>query len=97
MIKTVVEEHGAENVVVLLGCPDADSTEIFGMTVTTGDPTFAGPLAGVELGLPVFHMIEQEVREATPTDVYESEVELLTLALDSAAIVEALGRVRGDP
>jgi hypothetical protein len=83
-------------VVVLLGCPDADSTEIFGMTVTTGDPTFAGPLASVALGLPVYHVIEEVVRSATPADVYEAEVGLLAVALDRASIEEALGRVRGN-
>jgi hypothetical protein len=82
-------------VVVLLGCPDADSTEIFGMTVTTGDPTFAGPLAGVALGLPVYHVIEDDVRAVAPADVYESEVGLLAIALDKTAIEEALARVRG--
>jgi len=82
--------------VVLLGCPDADSTEIFGMTVTTGDPTFAGPLAGVALGLPVYHVIEEDVRSATPADVYQAEVGLLAVALDRASIEEALGRVRGN-
>lgn len=96
MIKKVAEEHGVEEVVVLLGCPDADSTEIFGMTVTTGDPTFAGPLAGVALGLPVYHVIEEEVRNATPAEVYESEVGLLALALDPDPIIAALGRVRGN-
>jgi glycine/sarcosine/betaine reductase complex component A len=96
VIKAVAEKHGADDVVVLLGCPDADSTEIFGMTVTTGDPTFAGPLAGLALGLPVYHVIEEDVRSATPADVYEAEVGLLAVALDRASIEEALGRVRGN-
>lgn len=92
----MAEKHRIDDVVVLLGCPDADSTEIFGMTVTTGDPTYAGPLAGVALGLPVYHVIEDEVRAVTPPDVYESEVGLLAVALDRSAIEEALGRVRGN-
>ena len=32
-------------------------------TVTLGDPTFAGPLAGVQLGLTVYHVCEPEVKE----------------------------------
>ena len=79
---------------MLLGCPDADSTEIFGMTVTTGDPTFAGPLAGVALGLDVHHVIEDEVRAEVPPEVFEAEVGLLAMALDGEAISAALGRVR---
>ena len=64
------------------------------MTVTSGDPTFAGPLAGVALGLPVYHVIEDDVRAATPDDIYETEVGLLAAALDGQAIADALGRVR---
>ena len=90
----MVEEHRADNVLVLLGCPDADSTEIFAMTVISGDPTFAGPLAGVALGLTVHHVIQEEVRASTPPDLFESEIGLLAAALDSDAIGAALERAR---
>ena len=31
-------------------------------TVTAGDPTFAGPLTGVQLGLTVYHVCEPEMK-----------------------------------
>ena len=52
-IKDAAEKYGAENCVVVLGSSDAEGAEIYAETVTNGDPTFAGPLAGVSLGLPV--------------------------------------------
>lgn len=90
----MVEREGKDNVVVLLGSPDPDSTEIFAETVTKGDPTFAGPLAGVDLGLPVFHVLETEVSEGADQAVYEEQVGLMAGALDAEQIIEAMRRVR---
>ena len=50
-VKDAAEKYGAENVVVILGSSDPEGAEIYAETVTLGDPTFAGPLAGVPLGL----------------------------------------------
>ena len=58
-IKDAAEKYGAENCVVVLGSSDAEGAEIYAETVTNGDPTFAGPLAGVSLGLPVYHIFEK--------------------------------------
>ena len=85
-----VEEHGKENVVVLLGSPDADSADIYAETVTLGDPTYAGPLAGVSLGLGVFHILEDEVKALIPEDIYTEQVGLMELSLDKEAICEAM-------
>lgn len=46
-VKDAAEKYGAENVVVILGSSDPEGAEIYAETVTLGDPTFAGPLAGV--------------------------------------------------
>jgi len=51
-ILDAAQKYGAENVVVLLGSADADGAGLYAETVTAGDPTYAGPLAGVPLGLP---------------------------------------------
>src|SRR2546427_810537 len=75
-VKRVADEHGS-GVVVLLGTPDAESTQTLAQTVVAGDPSYAGPLAGVPLGLPVFHVFEPEVRDQVPADVYEAQVALM--------------------
>ena len=51
---------------VLLGTPNPESSELVAVTLTEGDPTLAGVLAGVRLELPVFHITEdQGVEEVT--------------------------------
>ena len=59
-VKDTVDKLGAENVVVILGGAEAESAGLSAETVTAGDPTYAGPLAGVELGLRVYHVVEDE-------------------------------------
>ena len=46
---------------VLLGAAEAEAAGLAAETVTVGDPTFAGPLAGVELNLAVYHIVEEEI------------------------------------
>ena len=45
--------------------------------VVAGDRSYAGPLVGVPLGLPVLHVFEPEVRDQVPGDVYEAQVALM--------------------
>ena len=61
-------------------------------TVVAGDPSYAGPLAGVPLGLPVFHVFEPEVRDQVPGDVYEAQAALMEMSLDRDAILNGLAR-----
>ena len=80
--------------IVLLGTPTAESTELYAQTVKDGDPSWAGTLAGVALNLSAYHIMEPEVKALIPQDVYEREVGFAELTLDGEAIVEAARRVR---
>ena len=62
-IKGLVDEHGADDLVVVLGAADLESLEVTAETVTVGDPAYVGPLAGVQLGLPVVHILEEDIKE----------------------------------
>ena len=93
-VKRAVEQHGRDALIVLLGSPDPESAAIAAETVVRGDPTYAGPLAGVPLGLPVYHVLEAEVRAAVPPDVYEQQVGVMDTVLDQAQISECVRRVR---
>lgn len=93
-IKRVVEENGGDGIVVILGSPDAESAEIYAETVTTGDPTFAGPLAGVSLRLPVYHILEEEIKRQIDPGVYQQQVGMMELVLDGPQLTEAVRRVR---
>ncbi len=80
-IKAKSEEVGAGNVVVLLGSPDPDAAEMYAETVTLGDPTYAGPLTGVSLRLPVYFITEPEIKRQIPPDVYREQVEMMEMVL----------------
>ncbi len=92
-VKRVAEEHGSD-VVVLLGTPDAESTQTLAQTVVTGDPSYAGPLAGVPLGLPVVHVFEPDVKAQIPSDVYETQVVVMEMSLDRDAIIAGVREAR---
>lgn len=95
-VKALTEEHGAENVVVLFGAAEAESSGLSAETVTNGDPTFAGPLAGVALGLSVFHAVEPEFKECVDEDVYEDQVGMMGMVLDVDSIIEEMQAIRKD-
>jgi len=84
------------DLVVVLGAPDPESTELSALTMISGDPTYAGPLAGVQLGLPVFHILEHEVEAASNSAAYEENVSLMKIALDREGIVNTMRRVRSE-
>ena len=79
---------------VILGSPDADSSELYAETLRNGDPSWTGPLAGVSLNLPVYHIMEPEIIEQIAPDVYRKHLELMEIALDVEAITKGLDRVR---
>ena len=81
--------------IVILGTPTADSSKLYALTVTEGDPTWAGPLAGEALGLPVYHIIEPDIKRAVNSSVYEAEVGVAEMVLEEAeTIVEVVREVR---
>ena len=83
---------GSENVAVILGSPDPEAAEMYAETVTLGDPTYAGPLAGISLKLPVYFIFEPEIKKQIPTDVFREQVEMMEMVLPSE---EICARVKG--
>jgi len=79
------------DIIVVLGASDLDGVMISAETVTSGDPSFSGPLAGVSLGLPVYYILEAEVRAAVPENVYEENIGIWTLAVEPEKI-EKIGQ-----
>jgi betaine reductase len=94
-IKQAVDDNGGpDGIVALLGQPDAESAEMFAETISLGDPTYAGALAGVSLKLPVYHVTEPEVRDLVEPGVYADQIEMMEMALDTQAIHAAVRAVR---
>ena len=80
--------------IVILGAPDADSAELYAETMVHGDPSWAGPLAGIAMELPVYHIMEPEIKAQIAPEVYKEHLELMEIALDVKKIAEGLDRVR---
>jgi len=93
-IKRLAEEHGKDKVLVLLGAPDPESAEIAAETVVLGDPSYAGPLAGAQLGLVVHHVLDPEVRQEVPPDVWEEQIGVMADVLNAGALTAAVAGMR---
>lgn len=93
-MKQLAEEYGKDNLVVLLGAPNVDAAQVQFETMTHGDPTFAGPLGGVELGLEVYHVFEPAVKSVIDPARYSDLIETLELGLEADSIIAALEQAR---
>lgn len=85
-IKELADKNGPENLCVILGGAEAEASGLACETVTNGDPTFAGPLAGVQLGLLCYHIVEDEIKSAVNPEVYEEQVGMMEMVLDVDAL-----------
>jgi glycine/sarcosine/betaine reductase complex component A len=96
LIKRIVDERGSDDLVVMLGAADAEAVEVAAETVRDGDPAWVGPLAGVQLGLPVLHVFEDEVKRQADAAIYEREIGFFEMTLDVEGVREAMRRARGE-
>jgi glycine/sarcosine/betaine reductase complex component A len=94
VIKRLAEEHGPDRLLVLLGAPDPEAAEIAAETVVLGDPTYAGALAETQLGLEVYHVLEDDIREQIPAEVFEEQIGVMADVLDAAGLSEAVASMR---
>ena len=88
------EKYGAENVVVLLGATEGEASGLAAETVTAGDPTYAGPLTGVSLGLKVYHVCEPEMKSEFDNKVYEEQCGMMEMVLNIDEIVGEMAPIR---
>jgi len=93
-IMDAAEKYGAENVVVVLGSADPEGAGLYAETVTAGDPTFAGPLAGVSLGLPVYHVFEEDIKAEADQGVWDEQIAMMEMVLDTAALAGSVAEMR---
>ncbi len=91
------ETHGPDDLVVVIGAPDPESAAVTAETVVRGDPSYAGALAGVQLGLEVRHVLDDEIRQAVPDDVWDAQIGVMADVLDGAALSAAVAEAsQGD-
>ena len=95
-VKDFADQYGPENIVVLLGAAEGEGAGLAAETVTNGDPTFAGPLTGVQLGLTVYHICEPEIKAEVDPAVYDEQVSMMEMELDVDDIVSEMSAIRND-
>ena len=95
-IKRIAESGGLsrDQIIVVLGASDIEGAEISAETVTFGDPSSTGPLSGVPLGLPVYHILEPELRQFIHEPVYEENIGIWTVAADTEEIGKRFKAIR---
>ena len=94
MVMKTAEQYKNDDLVVILGSPDADSSELYAETLINGDPSWIGPLAGISLNLPVYHILEPEISNQVSPDIFKEHLELLEISFDIDAITQGINRVR---
>ena len=95
-VKDFADEYGAENLVVVLGAAEGEAAGLAAETVTAGEPTFAGPLTGVQLGLTVYHVCEPEMKAEFDEAVYDEQVSMMEMVLDVDDIVSEMSAIRDE-
>lgn len=93
-VKDFADQYGPENIVVMLGAAESEASGLAAETVTAGDPTFAGPLTNVQLGLKVYHICEPEIKAEVNADVYDEQVGMMEMVLDVDDIVSEMQAIR---
>jgi len=93
-IKLVVEQAGTDNVIAVLGANSPTAVEMTALTLKRGDPSYAGPLTGIALGIPSYHVLESEIADQFDPSLYERELALPALAMDVSEVVAPLKSIR---
>jgi len=91
-IKELAEKYGKDDLIVILGGAEAESSGLAAETVSVGDPTFAGPLTGVQLGLKAYHIFE--LKDEVDSAVYEEQISMMEMVLDPEALATAVKGIR---
>lgn len=95
-VKELAEAHGPENILVILGAAEGEAAGIAAETVTAGDPTYAGPLTGVQLGLSVYHVCEDAIKSELDPSVYDEQIGMMEMVLDVDEIVSEMTAIRDE-
>ena len=91
-ILDLCEQYGKDELIVVLGGAEAEASGLAAETVNSGDPTYAGPLAGVSLGLKAYHIFE--LKEEVDAAVYDEQISMMEMVLDMDAIIAEVSAYR---
>ena len=82
---------------IVFGLNELGNLRIMATTFKEGDPSFAGALGGIALGLKSYHIFE--LKSEIPADTWESEMAIEELEIEDALlekICKTMREVRGE-
>ncbi|MDH4317987.1 MAG: glycine/sarcosine/betaine reductase complex selenoprotein A, partial [Desulfobulbaceae bacterium] len=91
-VKKLADQYGAENLIIIFGLNQPFNLQIMATTFKSGDPSFAGPLAGIALNIPSYHILE--LQDQIPPDVWDSEMGMYELELEEETQEKIKGLMR---
>lgn len=93
-IKELADKNKQEKPIMIIGSADAEGAGIVAETVSIGDPSYAGPLTGVQLGLLVYHIVEPEVKREIDPQLYEEKIAMMEMVLEVENIIKEMEETR---
>ncbi len=93
-IKALSAKYPREEIVVVLGSGEPEMSALLAETVAMGDFSRIGPLAGVQLGLPAYHIVEDVIKTEVPPEVYAGHMAMMEMVLDVTGISRDVSAVR---
>ena len=94
LFDTLIRQMTHGEIVAVLGANSTTAVEMTALTLKSGDPSYAGTLAGIALGIPSYHILESEIVEEIDPALYERELALSAMAMDVAEVVQPLRALR---
>jgi betaine reductase len=79
-VKHLAEQCQGEELLVVFGINQIATLKIMAQTFRYGDPSFAGSLAGIPLGIKSYHILE--LVEFIPEEVWSQEMEMYELEIE---------------
>jgi hypothetical protein len=91
-MKALAERYGAGSLVLVFGLNQLFNLRIMATTFKEGDPSYAGALGGVALGLRSYHIFE--LKDEIPEDVWEKEMSFKELEVEDELIAQISATMR---
>jgi len=87
-IISINQRTETEKIIIVIGIADAEFSKNFAENIRMGNPIEDGPLRGIAIKVPVYHILEKEIKiECDPT-IYEEYCGIMELILDVSEIAE---------
>ena len=91
-MKKLADQYGADALVVVFGLNEPANLRIMATTFKQGDPSYAGALGGIALGLESYHIFE--LKDEIPEDAWAEEMTFEELEAGDELIEEICQTMR---